>query len=230
MAVSELGWIKATEWRGGKKIIVNEDDVRLAKATETFEEIKALTPEHYLRLLDKAYSAHSKNLKKTAKDGTDLHEMLENYVKHCMKNNGGVPMDLPAKDERVSVFIKYAVDNIAEFLGSEIHVHSEELWLGGIIDLVARMKDERIGVLDFKRAKDAYMSHFIQTSLYDLQLMENGGFTPDGEKILEPLKADLYIIFPFGAEDKKPRIREDVEIARSAAKATLHMYKYSQTF
>jgi hypothetical protein len=104
------------------------------------------------------------------------------------------------------------------------------------------MKDGRIAIIDFKSSKEAYASQFWQIAGYDLQISENGGYTPDGEKVFHyrsshyiPGKlsaecADVYYIIPFGAEKPEPVPFADVEGAREAFKSALVLYKANQNY
>ena len=62
------------------------------------------------------------------------------------------------------------VEHVEQFLLSEAHCYSERLWVGGITDCVARMKNGKLAVIDFKSSKDAYYGQFVQVAGYALQL------------------------------------------------------------
>lgn len=222
LAVEKLGWMnKGNAVKGWTK---KED--RLARATEYQEMIGKLLPENYLELLDSAYSAHSTNLKDTAKSGTDMHALMEEYVKNCIENNSSIPMELISDDPRVQDFIAWSVANVQKFLWSEVHGYSETLWVGGISDCGVLLKDGKTGIIDFKSSKEAYDTHFIQCAGYDLLLSENGGFTSDGYPILtleKPL--NFYAVIPFGAEKFSVDFRFNVGELKEAFKSAVVIYK-----
>lgn len=87
LAVSKLGWTKAADWKKLKTDIEKGDDLarRLTVVEPVFEMIKGMDSKSYLDLLDDAYKAHSVKLDKSAKAGTNLHEILERYVRAEMK-------------------------------------------------------------------------------------------------------------------------------------------------
>ena len=161
--------------------------------------------EDYIKLCQKAYSAHATNLKDTAEAGTDLHELLEDYVKDCTVSNDSKPKLLKGDtwDERVVDFSKWCVDNVKRFLWSEAHCYNEELLVGGITDCGAEFKDGTFGIIDFKSAKETYFNHFVQCAVYDLLIKKNSICDKDGVIApgLERLNFTKYVIVPFGAKE-----------------------------
>lgn len=219
LAVAKLGWTKIQE-KVGKKYIKNPRSERLAIASQKFAEIKQKTDDEYLDLLDEAYSAHSKNLKETASDGTDLHQELENYIKAHMTGITITP------NPRIEPFIKWTNANVKRFIWSEKHCYSEKLWTGGISDCGVELINGDYGILDFKRAKDAYTSMFIQCAGYDTAIEENGLFEADGTFIMrldKPIK--FYGIIPFGADVVGLHVRYDTEDLKKAFEACTLLHK-----
>jgi hypothetical protein len=224
LAVAELGWIKAGDWKLLKTKEQKEADLerRIAHTAPIFEEIKDLAVEDYIKRLDKAYKAHSVKLDSSAEKGKDLHAELERYVKDHMAGIEG------EYDEKIQPFIEWAEVNVKRFLWSELHVYSKELWLGGITDAGAELKDGSLAIIDFKSSKEAYDSHFLQIGGYDLQLSENGGFTKDGERVFQLEKPiDQYIVVPFGAEIVAPAIVKNVEKHKQIFKHVLEIYRWT---
>lgn len=78
MAVAKLGWTnpKTTDAETVKSALQMGYDL-----------VKGLSLEEYGKLLGEAYKAHSVKLKDTAEAGTDMHSLLENYVKECIKTS-----------------------------------------------------------------------------------------------------------------------------------------------
>lgn len=216
LAVEKFGW---TNKGNATKGWVSTEE-RLNKAEERLAEIRVMSGLQYLSLLDEAYSAHSKKLDSSAKAGTDLHKELEYYVNSKM--NGG----LYIPNERVIPFVNWAEENVEKFIWSEVNCFSERLWIGGISDVGAKLKDGKTVIIDFKSSKEAYESQFIQCAGYDLQITENGGYTKDGVKVLTLKdKIDGYIIVPFGAEKVEPVFRWNTGELKEAFEACLKLYK-----
>ncbi len=168
-------------------------------------EIKELETKDYLKLLDEAYRAHDTYKKEKAVSGTNLHAELERYVKNVMK----FKFSEKPYDEKIKPFIKWSEENVKKFIASEAHCYSEKLWVGGITDCVAEMNDGTLAVIDFKSAKEAYNSHFLQTAGYAVQIEENGMWDSTGthNKKLDK-KFQTLIVVPFGAEEVKPVIKQ----------------------
>lgn len=198
-ACEVMGWLKADKEKRAPYRILN-GKARLEQAGQRLAEIKELDAPKYLDLLDTAYKAHSVRLEDSAKEGTDLHAELERVV-NLMMNGFQATSDNP----KVRDFIAWADKYVERFLWSELHCYSEPMYVGGICDFGALMKDGSIVLGDFKSHKEGYFSDFIQCGGYDLQITENGGFTAEGEKIFTLDKPiEKYVIFPFGAEKLKP--------------------------
>lgn len=85
-AVETLGWVKGADWKTLKTDEAKQEELkrRIAVVAPKFAEIKEMDEATFLALLDKAYRAHSENLKKSADKGTDLHAELERFVKTKM--------------------------------------------------------------------------------------------------------------------------------------------------
>lgn len=156
--------------------------------------------------LEEAVLAWSKVRQTAADKGTDAHEELEKYVKACIEN--GAPMQIPGKDA-VAKFSEWAVKNVEIFIASEVHTYHKELWVGGIVDGVVKLKTGQLAVLDFK-ASGTYFNQFVQCAGYSLQLEESGYGNADGSN-WRPVegKIEALVVFPY--ERGKPEIITNVE-------------------
>lgn len=136
----------------------------------------------------------------------------------------GYPSDTELKP--VLPFIQWTDKNVKKFLWSEAHCYSERLWTGGISDVGAELNDGTIAVTDFKSAKDAYASHFIQAAGYSIEIEENGLFNGNGtlNKKIEA-KVGALIIVPFGAKDVYPVIMRDIEAYKRGFEAAVVLYR-----
>ena len=222
LAVRELGWTPAIDPETRKKLPV---EPRIMTATARLEQIKGMTGEEYLKTLDVAYSAHSKNLNKAATAGTDLHAVLENYVKKCIEMNDGMPIFQDSVSP-IRQFISWSIENVQRFIWSEAHCFDEQRFIGGISDCGVEMKDGSVGILDFKSAKTAYDSHFLQIAGYALQVEKNGLFDENGNhkmKLDKPIS--FYAVVPFGAREFKVEERKDITNLKAGFDACLLLYK-----
>jgi len=190
-------------------------EARIATIEPVLAEIRGYTPEQYLARLDKAYKAHAQRLTDTAEAGTDLHAILEHYVK-----TGEV------KDDKILPFVNWAKENVKRYLWSEAHCYSEKLWTGGISDVGAELNTGEYVIIDFKSAKDVYYSQFVQCALYAIQVEENGLFDKDGNQIgkLEKPISGVCVV-PFGAKVVEPKFNWDIEELKTSATLATNLYK-----
>ena len=230
MAVGALGWKNGKLMVDGKYKTTPKEE-RLALAAPHLEKIKGMTTAEYVALLDEAYKAHNVKLTTAAGEGTDLHALLESYCVSCIKENKGIPLaHSTGETPQVSAFVDWSLANVSSFLFSEAHCFSETLWLGGISDAGAVLKNGNRALIDFKSAKAAYFDHFIQLALYDIQISETGMYDKDGNWLVDPMEFNQYIVFPFGATPLKPFERTDVSAFKEAARAAVTLYKHSLQF
>ena len=188
MACKTLGWTSANPTS------VYFSNNREIAALPIFEKIKSMSDiNEYLDLLETAYKAHNTYMKEKGDWGTDTHAAIEKAVNEAItSNNGLMYYDTVYENEAVERFASWARGKT--FLHSEVHCYSRELWLGGIIDLVYKYKDE-IFIGDIKTNKKGfYPSQFIQEGMYDYQQYENGLYTADGQRVHDGYKIAGYTI------------------------------------
>jgi len=228
LAVGYLGWTPI-RIPGTRKFAPKLE--RLEAVKEKFAKIQAMTPEEFLMCLDEAYYAHSKTLKEKAETGTDMHYELEQYVKACINMNDGKPLSgFAHAHHAVQIFANWAEENINEFIVSEAYCYSERLWTGGIVDVVYFDKNNDVVIFDFKSAKDAYLSHFLQDAGYHIAIEENGIFDVNGnlqERFGESIDHAYYGVFPFGMPEPQPlfRPKKDTAKLREGFEACVALHK-----
>lgn len=218
MAVGTLGWTPTQ----------SDPEMRLEVAKIALEGLKPLTPEEYLKRLDLAYRAHNEKKKDSAEAGTDMHALLEDYVKTCIATDS-VEIVQEA-DEKVITFSKWAKLNIEKFLFAEGHTYSEKYWVGGIVDAGAKMKDGRTALLDFKSSKESYYSQMVQVAGYAVQIEETGVVTDDGEHVMSPTEIDEIIVVALGSEKIQTRAAQNIKDFKQAFIGCLENYKLSKAF
>jgi len=104
--------------------------------------------------VEEARTAHAKFRDKRASEGTDLHGLVEEYVKYCIEANDGKPYIEGVKEEIVP-FVQWAIKENIRFLASEEKVYSKELWVAGTFDLLFE-KDGKLIMGDLKNKKKLY--------------------------------------------------------------------------
>jgi hypothetical protein len=222
LACAKFGWTN----KGNAKIGWIPKAKRLANAISHRLKISKLSDEEYLSLLDEAYSAHATKLKDSAVDGTDMHAIMEEYVKVCINQFDGKPCFIDEPNPKLKILIDWAMKNVKRFIWSEVNCYSRKLWLGGISDVGYEDMEGKYVILDFKSSKEVYLSQFWQCIGYAIQLEENGGFTPEGVKVLSLDKPISYVaILPFGMEKPEVQYNYDMEGGVEAVKSMLTLYK-----
>jgi ElaB/YqjD/DUF883 family membrane-anchored ribosome-binding protein len=105
-----------------------------------------------------------RNVSDEAKDiGTEIHNKIEQYIKKGKDAVGEM-------DERVEnafiAFLEWESENIDEWIESEKNVFDPHYGFAGTLDAVAKFKDGRVMVLDFKSSKGFYDGYDKQISAY----------------------------------------------------------------
>jgi hypothetical protein len=190
--------------------------------SEFLPKLRDITVEAYGALIDKAYRAHDTYKRERAVVGTDVHAECEKFVKASM---AGETLRLRDFDPAIHTFIAWSANNVKRYLWSEGHCYSEKHWLGGISDVGYETNDGKLGILDFKSTKEAYVSQFLQLAGYQLQIEENGVFTPNGKRLLDPVfYITEYAIFPFGADKPAPAFYYGTDAMKKGFLAALCLY------
>ena len=161
-------------------------------------------------VLEEAKNAHRRKKEKAGDWGTAVHLAIEEWIKDNKEPK--------LKGEQKMVFDKFknwAKENKVEFLESEKHLYSKELWVGGIVDLVLMMDGKKY-IGDKKTSSGIYNEAFFQMGAYDLCLREMGGYEDIEGYLVINLKKDGTIDF---------KRADNMEINRQAFLAALTLYK-----
>lgn len=195
---------------------------------ERYEKEPVISPE----IFERAVNAYTSVRDKAADKGTDMHAELENYVNQCIEN-GGSPLGGVWAHKAVQQFSEWSLQNVQAFIFAEKHTYSRELWVGGIVDCVARLKTGEIAVVDFKSSKEVYFNHLAQTGGYALELEETGAFESNGagfpwKKPEESIGA--LVVVPFGSEVIKPVKVTNVQGFKDVFRNLVSVYTMMQAF
>lgn len=209
-------------WRNPKKDSVEKIE---SSARESLEKIKEMGLEDYIRLLNTAYRAHSQTLKKKADAGTDMHSVLEDFIKSQIS---GVSVEDSKPSEQITDFVVWSEKNVKKFVFSEAHCFSESAWVGGVADFGYIDKQGKFVLGDFKSSKEAYFNHWVQAGGYHRQIEENGLYNADGSvliarKDLPPI--DYHAIFCAGKSLAEPFFNYDTARTRRAFEYCIRLYQ-----
>lgn len=165
-------------------------------------------------VLQEARTAHLKKRDKAGDIGTQLHSELEDAMQEWIESGIGVVSKHSAVVDDVVAWMK---DNDLVPYKSEAHLYSKELWLGGIVDLIAT-KGEKKYILDFKTSNTVQTKMFMQMGAYSLMWKEMTGEKIDGVCIIHIPKGKF-------STDKSIYWRYDVEELEEAYECILKAYK-----
>ena len=105
-----------------------------------------------------------KNQSQEALDiGSEVHEIIE---EHIAGNPALIDQLRPEVIKAYEAFCKWEEENIDCWLHSEMTVYSHQLCIAGTLDAVAKLKDGRTVVIDFKSSKGFYEGYGEQTAIY----------------------------------------------------------------
>lgn len=117
--------------------------------------------------------------------GTDLHEMLENYVSNQPNYSRGYS---PVAKQLFNDLKPYLDSNIDEVYGIELKLFSDTLKLAGTADLVCKWQG-RPAIVDYKNARnprteDQIKDYYLQSTAYSIMFEELTGIKTDRFVIL----------------------------------------------
>ena len=163
-----------------------------------------------VKTLYNAYTAHAKYAKSRAEKGTSSHDIVDKWIKRCIaENNGNIIAD---ENPVVKKFIELTGHLKPRFVASEKHGYNEELWLGGITDVIV----ETVEGLEIWDNKD-------RPAIYDKDLLQMGGYS-----LLFPMKFTGVRGIPL--EGKEVRGYFDIGKLQNAFKCQLEVYKFLEAF
>lgn len=171
-------------------------------------------------ILELGKNAHRRKKEKGGDVGTNVHKVIEKWIKaQIKKKNWELPKGT-TEEARVMIenFINWAQEYKVNFLYSEKKVHSEAHWYGGIVDFVCEI-DGKQYVGDIKTSSGIFPEHFLQMGAYDICLQEMGY-----------KKADGYIIVNL-QKSGKIRVKKftDIKKFQDAYLHALNLYKLLKT-
>lgn len=197
------------QWAAGMASQYIEDEVaKIAKENDGLGYLKELG-DRWATILKEARVAHRKKKEAGGDWGKNVHEAIEKWIK--TKEEPDLESTQLIAFEN---FKRWSEENKVEFLESEKHLHSKELWIGGICDLVIKMDGKKY-VADIKTSSAIYNEHFFQMAAYALMLEEQGHNDIEGYLVIN-LKKD-------GKMDLKMAL--DMELNKQAFKHALGLYK-----
>jgi PD-(D/E)XK nuclease superfamily len=149
-----------------------------------------------------------------ANRGTDLHLVLESYLKN---EELTFPEDPRSKVKIMFNRLKRVLSKVDNVLAQEIPLYSDKLAVAGRCDCIAEW-DGTLSIVDFKGAtkakkKDWITSYFLQTTAYSLMFEERTGIRAEQLVILMSGEDDFSCQVFIEQRDKWiPKLEETIDL------------------
>ncbi len=106
-------------------------------------------------------------VKKASEEGTQVHEMIEDYLngKKLSFLEHGIPMYAPNVWQMFLRFVDFWEEYKPTLIEAEIHLFSDELKVAGTCDMVCEINGE-LWVIDFKTSNHLQTTYDLQTAMY----------------------------------------------------------------
>ena len=124
-------------------------------------------------------------VKKAGADGTQVHEMIEDYLNGKELNflENGIPLYNPFIWQMFLRFVDWWETHKPTLLETEVHLFSDKIKVAGTCDLVCEI-DGEVWVIDFKTSNNLQTTYELQTAIYSECYAECFGKVADRQGIL----------------------------------------------
>ena len=124
-------------------------------------------------------------VKKAGADGTQVHEMIEDYLNGKELNflENGIPLYDPFIWQMFLRFVDWWETYKPTLLETEVHLFSDKIKVAGTCDLVCEI-DGEVWVIDFKTSNNLQTTYELQTAIYSECYAECFGKVADRQGIL----------------------------------------------
>ena len=110
-------------------------------------------------------------VKKAAEEGTQVHEMIEDYLNGKELNflSNGIPMYNPDVWQMFLKFVDFWEEYNPTLIEAEVHLFSDEIKVAGTCDLVCEIEingKNEMWIIDFKTSNNLQVTHDLQGAIY----------------------------------------------------------------
>ena len=128
-------------------------------------------------------------VKKAAEEGTQVHEMIEDYLNGKELNflQHGNPMYNPLVWQMFLKFVDFWEEYKPTLIEAEVHLFSDEIKVAGTCDLVCEIEVDgktEMWIIDFKTSNNLQITHDLQGAIYAKCYEECYGKTVDRVGVL----------------------------------------------
>ena len=123
--------------------------------------------------------------KKAGEEGTQVHEMIEDYLNGEELNflQNGIPMYNPDIWQMFLKFVDFWEEYKPTLIETEVHLFSDELKVAGTCDMVCELNNE-LWIIDFKTSNHLQTTYDLQTAVYGKMYEECYGKKADRYGVL----------------------------------------------
>ena len=124
-------------------------------------------------------------VKKAGEEGTQVHEMIEDYLNVEELNflQNGIPMYNPDIWQMFLKFVDFWEEYKPTLIETEVHLFSDELKVAGTCDMVCELNNE-LWIIDFKTSNHLQTTYDLQTAVYGKMYEECYGKKADRYGVL----------------------------------------------
>lgn len=136
---------------------------------------------HFNEWLKKVGFGANHIVRQAAKEGTQVHNMIEDYLKGEEMNfltPIGTPFYTPKIWQMFLKFVEFWETYKPKLIHTEVYLFSDELKIAGTCDLVCEI-DGEIWIIDFKTSNYLSTTFDLQTAIYGKCYEEGFGIRPD---------------------------------------------------
>lgn len=137
-----------------------------------------------------ACGLHAVRMKEACDIGTEIHDWVENYIRHKLKEKGYSMPEMPDKKEAqigVAAFLDWEREHRVKFISSERVVYSKKHDFIGTFDIEATI-GKKLYLIDLKSSNGLYNTVNMQTAAYVKADEEESGKKYDGRWALRVSK------------------------------------------
>jgi hypothetical protein len=170
---------------------------------------------------DKAKTAHRIRKEEAGQKGTDVHAIIEDFIKGAIQiNDGIISADMKSEEKQVQNFLVWAMNNNITFLESEKKVYSEKYFVAGTYDFKCEI-DGKIYLGDIKTSSGIYdRTPLAQCAAYQMMELEHEPDNKiDGRLVINIKKTGVF------DEDKDVYVSEHYEDDLSIFMSALELYR-----
>jgi hypothetical protein len=140
---------------------------------------------HFQNWLKKVGYSADWIVKKAGEEGTQVHEMIEDYLNGEELNflQNGTPMYNPDIWQMFLKFVDFWEEYKPTLIETEVHLFSDELKVAGTCDMVCEIND-KLWIIDFKTSNHLQTTYDLQTAVYGKMYEECYGKTADHYGVL----------------------------------------------